>query len=473
MKLIAAMYSPRIVGTLVYMLQSSDYRISQYLAWLHRTTDFSEIMKRRKLRFTTKARLLYATGLLIYGALVAFLIASIVIGGSIILFAFFLLLALPYVIAYLLILPLLTGQWLIQGPKEKRLIEEATHQMRNYHCRKIAIAGSYGKTSFKEMLTTILSETLHIAASHGNMNTPLGLASFIQKLDGSEDVLIFELGEERVGDVKKLCKLSRPNMGVITGISEAHLSSFGTVDNIVATVFELSDYLKSYDVYKNGDSDLVAANVSAHDQHVYSDKGVNGWKVSHIESGLEGTSFAATKHSKVVWAHSKLVGKHQVGPLVACIDIADKLGLSVTDIAEGIKNTRPFEHRMQPLHLSGAMIIDDTYNGNPKGVEAGLEFLESISAKRKIYVTPGLVEQGDRSDVIHEMIGRQAGRVCDVVILMNNSTTEAIRRGLKEVDFAGELKIINNPVSFYSNLGHYVAAGDVVLMQNDWTDNYA
>ena len=98
--------------------------------------------------------------------------------------------------------------------------------------------------------------------------------------------------------------------------------------------------------------------------------------------------------------------------------------------------------------------------------------MASVEAKRKILVTPGLVEQGDKSEEIHEAIGRHAGEVCDVVILMRNSTTEALRRGLAEVHFAGEVQIIDNPLAFYSNLQSYVAAGDVVLMQNDWPDNY-
>ncbi len=473
MKRFLAMYSPKIVTVLVYMLQSSEYQLSEYLAWLHRTRDFSSVMKRRKLAFTSKALLLFVVGIALYVLVIVMVVMLALSGGAKLLVAAFLLLILPYLVAYLLITPLLLGQWLIQRPREKQLVDTAAQQMRRHHCHKIAIAGSYGKTSFKEMLATVLSETLHVAASPGNMNTPLGIANFIKKLDGSEDVLIFELGEEEPGDVRRLCELTRPNMGVMTGISEAHLTSFGSVDNIVATVFELSDYLKSYDVYKNGDSELVAKNVSPHDQHVYTEEGVNGWKVSDIATGLEGTSFMATKHGKAVWAHSKLLGRHQVGPLVACIDIADKLGLSVTDIAEGVKRTEPFEHRMQPLRIFGATVIDDTYNGNPKGVEAGLEFLKGLDAKRKIFVTPGLVEQGDRSEVIHEAIGRQAAHVCDIVVLMRNSTTEAMLRGLKAANFAGEVKIVDNPVAFYSNLQQYVAAGDVVLMQNDWTDNYA
>lgn len=473
MNRLLAMYSPRLVVVLTYMLQTSEYHVGEYLAWVNRTRNFSSVIKRKKLVFTNKALSMLFAGFLLYALFLVLAIWGMWRGGPTMITGIIVLAALPYLVAYAMTIPLVIGQVLVQKPREKKMVAEASELLRKQHCRKIAIAGSYGKTTFKEMLSVILAQTLHVAASPGNMNTPIGIARFAHKLDRSEDVLIFELGEEVVGDVKRLCELTRPNMGVITGISSAHINSFGSVENATKTVFELSDYLKSYDVYKNGESEIVAENVSSHDKHVYSENGVNGWKVSDIKIGLNGTEFVASKKGKTVWAHSKLLGRHQIGPLVACIDIADKLGMNVSDIAKGIKATTPFEHRMQPLNIHGAVVIDDTYNGNPKGIEAGLNFLAEIDARRKIFVTPGLVEQGSDSDAIHENIGRRAAIVCDIVVLMSNSTTDAIVRGLKEENFKGAVRIEKNPVEFYTNLGQFVASGDVVLMQNDWSDNYS
>lgn len=473
MNRLVAMYSPRIVTILTYMLQTSEYHVGEYLTWVNRTRNFSSVINRKKLVFTNKALGMMFAGFLIYALLLALAVWGMWRGGLTMILGIVAIVALPYLVAYAITLPLVIGQILIQRPREKKMVEEASELLRRQHCRKIAIAGSYGKTTFKEMLAVILSQSLHVAASPGNMNTPLGIARFARKLDRSEDVLIFELGEEVVGDVKRLCDLTRPNMGVITGISSAHINSFGSIENVTKTVFELSDYLKSYDVYKNGESELVASQVSPHDKHVYGEKGVNSWKISDVKVGLNGTEFVASKKGKTVWANSKLLGRHQIGPLVACIDIADKLGMNVSDIAKGIKATAPFEHRMQPLNIHGAVVIDDTYNGNPKGIEAGLRFLDEIDARRKIFVTPGLVEQGDDSDKIHENIGKQAAKVCDIVVMMSNSTTEAIVRGLNNEGFKGSLRIEKNPVEFYTNLGQFVASGDVVLMQNDWSDNYS
>jgi len=117
-------------------------------------------------------------------------------------------------------------------------------------------------------------------------------------------------------------------------------------------------------------------------------------------------------------------------------------------------------------------LIDDTYNGNSDGVKAGLAFLKEQKAKRRIYVTPGLVEQGDKTQEVHEKIGEHIAESADVVVLMNNSVTGYIMNGLDRKKFQGQLIIEDDPLFFYTNLDQFVAAGDVVLMQNDWTDNY-
>ncbi len=365
------------------------------------------------------------------------------------------------------------GETFIQRPRERSIIAKATKKAEEISGIKIAIVGSYGKTSMKEMLKTVLSEKFSVLATPGNKNTPLGTSEFIDSLTGDEDIVIFEMGESHVGDIAELCEIIKPNKGIITGISEAHLETFGTLKNLENTIFELVDFMGNKSVYKNLDSEPIANRVESSDPLAYSKSGVHDWVVSDIESSLHGLKFVVNKGSKTIWVDSRLVGEHHVGPLVACIDIADKLGLSLAEIAEGVQHTKAFEHRMQPYHLHGALVIDDTYNGNPAGIYSGLELLRESDAKRRIYVTPGLVELGDKSASIHEKIGQKIAISADVVVLMKNSTTEFIESGLRTGGFSGDLLIVDSPLRFYENLDQFVAKGDVVLMQNDWTDNYA
>jgi UDP-N-acetylmuramoyl-tripeptide--D-alanyl-D-alanine ligase len=460
------------------MLQASEYKLDNYVAWFWMSRDLRKVAVRKKLVMTAKAKLLL---LVAYGIIT---LEAIAIGLSVYLaldarkawwvVAITLFAIAPIFTAHIIAVPLWLGQILLQKPREKKIIARAKATLQQHPGYSIGIAGSFGKTTFKETLATILAAGKRVAATPGNMNTPLGISRFVGKLGGDEEILIFEMGEYYPGDVAQLCDLTNPQLGIITGVNEAHLSKFKTIDRTVATIFEIADYVGVHKpVYKNGESPLVREKAGPKDPLVYTQAGVNGWKVSNVQSGIEGVSFTATKGKKVIRAQSQLLGLQHVGPITACIDIADSLGLTLKQIEAGIAETKAFEHRMQPRVVGGAHIIDDTYNGNSDGVRAGIAWLGSVPAKRRIYVTPGLVEQGSKTAEVHQAIGEQLAGIADVVVLIRNSTTLHIEAGLKNGNFAGRLQIVDDPLAFYTNIDHFVAAGDVLLMQNDWTDNYA
>lgn len=463
---------------ILYMLQDTEYKIDQYIAWFNRTDDFRFVMKRRSLKLTQKVKLLrsglWAMWIMVEVSIVVCIYLAIVTHSSLWgIIGIFIVLLMPFLLGFGIVIPLLIGRELIQRPKEKAIIESAKKVFAANTAVRIGVVGSYGKTTAKEVLATILGAGLDVAATPGNMNTPIGISRFARKLTGKEDVLILELGEEKVGDITKLSDLARPTMGIMTGINEAHLSSFKSLDRTVSTIFELVDYLgKDAVVYKNKENDILKDIVSTKDQYGYNQLGVNGWKISNLHTSLEGTTFVMKKGDKAIKLTTKLIGLHTVGITAAAVSIAETLGLSIKQIEAGAMKIKPFEHRMEPKKIHGAWVIDDTYNGNSDGIKAGLELLKTTQAKRRIYVTPGLVEQGSKTAQVHEAIGQQAAKSADMVVLMQNSVTDYIASGLYSAGFKGELLIIDDPLEFYSNLEHFLAAGDVVLMQNDWTDNY-
>ncbi|CAN5396362.1 hypothetical protein BH10PAT4_BH10PAT4_5260 [soil metagenome] len=471
-------YTAMYPTTLLYMLQDSEYSLSVYLSWFNRTADFRHVIKRRTLDLTPKIKLL-RIGLWTIWLIAEAIVAACVYIGFVTQTALWgfigigVVIVLPFLLAYGIIIPLAIGRILIQKPREKAIIAAARSIFKGHKGVKIAVVGSYGKTTAKEILATVLAEGLDVAATPGNMNTPIGLSRFARKLTGKEEVLILELGEGKVGDIKELSELTQPTMGIITGINESHLKSFKTMERTISTIFELVDYVDhTAHVYKNKENDVVQTQMKSNDQYGYSKNGVDGWAISNLETTLHGTRFTIKKDKKTIHANTKLIGEHTVGVTSAAIAIADSLGLTVKQIETGLSKITPFEHRMDPRQLHGAWIIDDTYNGNSDGVKAGLQLLKQSNAKRRIYVTPGLVEQGSLTKDVHELIGKQAAKSADIVVLMRNSVTDYIVTGLDEGKFEGKLMIIDDPLEFYTNLEHFVAAGDVVLMQNDWTDNY-
>ena len=469
-------YRPCFVRSLIYMLQASEYDVREYLRWYHRTSDFAHVEKRKTLVWTAKAKVLFmlswativvwAVGLMWYAGSTGSDVPIVVLAGVVLLLPFYF----PYILALI--------AWivqLLQRPIENSIVAKAKEKLSAHKGFKITIAGSYGKTSMREILRTVLSEGKKVAAPPGSYNTPLGIAKFVESLSGDEDVLIFELGEYYPGDVRKLCEFIQPDLGVITGVNEAHLEKFKTLERTADTIFELSSFVAPENLYINGENEIASARAEGRNV-VYSRRGAGRYAVGHAKTGLDGTSFALVMDDDSrIDVRSDLLGLHQVGPLVAAADIAGKLGLDERQITSGIAKTKAFDHRLQKrTDSAGVTTLDDSYNGNPDGVAAVIEFLASLKGHRRFYVTPGLVETGVHKEEVHTKIGAELAKAgIEKVILIRNSVTPFIERGLKHSGYGGEIVWFDDMPRALDALRHMTVAGDVVLIQNDWPDQYA
>ncbi len=473
-----SMFSPNYPAVLVYMLQSVEYQTRPYFSWLRRTRDFNQVMQRRTLDRTRRAGLLLRAlqagiilHILIGIGLICLGIKGTLAGG--VLFGIAFILAYPLLWPYLLVVPLLLGRWFVSNPADQQRIAAAERIFAKHPGVKIAVAGSYGKTTMKEILLTVLGESLTVAATPANKNVSVSHANFAKKLTGKEDVLIIEYGEGAPGDVLRFAKLTHPTHAVITGVSPAHLDRYKTLEAAAEDIFTLAQRVPPGKVYVNGESPEVQPYIKS-GYRVFSGHETLGWKISQAKTGFDGTSFVIKKGPEALKLHSGLVGKHQVGFLAFAAILGLELGLTHQQVQAGVAKTMPFEHRMQPYRLAGGWVIDDTYNGNKEGIRAGTHLFAELHGKRKIYVTPGLVDQGEETERVHVEAGRLiADAAPDIVVLMRNSATDHIKRGLEEGKFAGEVRIEPQPLEFYTNLNHFLAAGDLIVMQNDWTDNYA
>ena len=474
-----SVYSLSYPRTLVYMLQNTEYHIGPYLAWYWRTQDFSTVMRRRQLARTMAARMLLlalAIGMLLQAAVGLLVVywwwRYNLTGGWA--FGLALVLSYPIVWAHLVVLPLALGRAFIVRPREMRQIIASEKIFKAHQGERIAIVGSYGKTSMKELLLTVLSAGKNVAATPANKNVAVSHAAFARTLTGDEDILLIEYGEGAPGDVAKFTRITHPDRAVITGVAAAHLDRYKTTERAGRDIFSVTKYIKDKKhIYINGEARAASPFMDSSYQS-YSAAGALGWKVANAKVAITGLSFDMVKGKQKLRLQSGLIGRHNIGPISLAAALAHEFGVDNEAIEAAVAQTKPYEHRMQPYQLNGAWVIDDTYNGNIEGVRAGTELLKELPATRKIYVTPGLVDQGRESQQIHEEMGRMiAGSGAEVVVLMQNSTTDYIRAGLEIAGYAGELIIENDPLLFYTNLDKFVAAGDVVLMQNDWPDNYA
>lgn len=461
------------------MAQQSEYRPVDFLRWFLRTSDFLNVEQRKKLVMTPKAVIL--TIILIASTISLYSLAVLTfMEGSEwwkFVIAPVLVIATPFIIGYGTA-PLLFLWNLIEWPIEAAIVAEAKRQLLDHKGLRIAIAGSFGKTSMREILKTVLGAGKKVAAPGGSYNTPLGLSSFIRKLNDNEDVLIFELGEYYPGDIRRLCHMVRPDMGVITGVNEAHLEKFKSIERARKTIFELADGIAGGPLYVNKENERAKEEPSVETREstfFYSREGVASVTIENPKTGLTGTAFTLRYKGTALECHSRLLGAHHIGPLAAAAHIAFRLGLTPEEVRQGIAETKPFEHRMEPsMGADGVVTLDDSYNGNPDGVRAVIAFLESLTGVRRWYVTPGLVEMGIEKENVHREIGKELARAgIEKVVLIRNSVTPFIEKGLQEEKYKGDVLWFDKALDAFAALPNLTVKGDVVLLQNDWPDQYA
>lgn len=451
------------------MLQQVEYDPFKLLQWLKKVPNILTLKKRGRLILTKASKALLV--LIISSQILLLVTVIVLISFDLLLFAALLFVALPLIMIFELVVISLMGNTLLRI-KRAPLINQAGHFFENHQGVRIAVIGSYGKTSMKELLNKVLSSCLKVEMTPGNKNVAISHARWSRTLEGDEDVLIIEYGEGEPGDIKLLADLSHPTHAVVTGLAPNHLDQYKTIDALKADFWEISNHAEPINTYVNDDKTGLVEGFSS-DVHVYNESGIDDWKVTDIKLSIMGTSFTLSNNNQKLRIKSGLLGRHNIGPLCAVAIIALDMGLSPQQVEQAISLTKAFEHRMQPYKLGPAWVIDDAYNGNLEGFKSGLKLLAELEAKRKIYVTPGLVDQGEETIRVHQEIGKAiAGSKPDKVVLMQNSVTEIIKESALETGYNGEIEIINNPLEYYSNLEHFLAAGDLVMLQNDWTDNY-
>ena len=304
----------------------------------------------------------------------------------------------------------------------------------------IGITGSYGKTSTKEILSQILSQKFTVISTPGNINTEIGLSKFIlknsklshkTKPDSSQPLIfIAEMGAYRVGEIKKICQMVRPQIGILTGLCPQHLSLFGSFEKIKQAKMELIKSLPPNGLAVfNGDDENIRPIAQK-----YSRK-----KIIY--------SAAQVKEFNFPWP------EYYRTNLSGAINIAKYLDIKPSEIQESINNLYPTNQIAQlKKGKNGTIIIDDSYNINPTGAIANLNYLATFSNKRRIIVLPCLIELGNKSADIHYQIGQKIAQVCQKAIVTNLECAAAIKAGAESINPKINRKVSNQKIIFTSNL---------------------
>lgn len=343
----------------------------------------------------------------------------------------------------------------------------------------IGITGSYAKTTVKNILYVILSEKYKVCATPSSYNTPLGLSkTILSKLNETDEIFLAEMGAKQPKDILELCNMVSPQIGIITGIGNQHLLTFGSLENIKKTKAEIADFVCQNDgkLFINIDgkfAEEVSENYKTASL-VSLEKNVGKLLIENLKVGKEGSEFELVMSNKKVKCKTMLLGKHNVSNILLASNVAYKMGLSLEEISAGISKLLPTSHRLEIVKANlPYTIIDNAYNSSVEGSKASLDVLANFSGN-KIVITPGLVELGTEQFNSNFEFGKNMAGVCDYVIIDSAINYDAISSGLI---FAGfdESKIIqagslNQSVELLAKI---VKDGDVVLFENDLPDNYS
>lgn len=337
----------------------------------------------------------------------------------------------------------------------------------NKNLKVIFVTGSFGKTTTKRYLYELLKGDYKTVATPKSFNTPIGLCLSIKTINEDTQIFIAEAGARRVGDIKTLCKIVRPDISVVTGIAPQHIETFGAIENIIAEKEEAVKNLKvggfavisgetvgGKTIYERAKSDKISVG-SGETADV---------KFRNVKFSAYGSSFDIMCGEKTLEITAPFVGIHNVVDFTLAAAVAIKLGVRAEKIENVAKTLTPPKHRFSvSVSGNGVTIIDDGYNANIEGIKSGAESLKYFGGK-KFAVFSGIVEGGTKSYELNSEAGRVLSENCDRLIAVGRLADEILScaKGERTEDLDGAKEILKKEVR----------RGDTVAFFSDLPDRY-
>lgn len=387
-----------------------------------------------------------------------------------------------------LLYPLLLPFWVALSGLAAWPIEKAISEMYFRDARRIldsrkdliriGITGSWGKTSVKFILGTLLQEKYNTLVTPASYNTPMGVTKVIRTmLEPGHRVFVAEMGARHVGDIREMCRLVHPVYGVLTSVGPQHLDTFKTLDRIKNTKYELMDAIPEDGACFFGDDRNICRELFVKTEKerylAGTDANMDDVWAENITVTPSGSDFDLCVRDERYRCHTKLLGELNIRNIVLAASVCLKLGLTMKQIARGVAKIEPVEHRLQLISKpNGITVIDDAFNSNIRGAETALKVLKDFTGRR-IIVTPGMVELGNEEETLNKQIGTIMADCVDIAILVGGKHTAPIAEGLIEKGFDTEniivVKALSEAVTW---INENTGSGDVILFENDLPDNY-
>lgn len=320
----------------------------------------------------------------------------------------------------------------------------------------VAITGSFGKTSIKNFLYQILQNKYNVYATPRSVNTFKGIIDDINKnLDFGTDIYIAEAGARQPGDIKEIAQLLQQQYAIIGEVGHQHIEYFKNFENILQTKLELleSKQLKKAFVYeKNPIPECITEDKKSLIETYPKD-------IRNISATLEGTSFEIKLQNEWHLFETKILGRFNIDNISVAIIVANALKVPIADIQKSVSKLQPTPHRLNLLNVNGKTIIDDSFNGNLKGMLEGIR-LSSLYNKRKVIVTPGLVESDAASNIT---LAKEIDKVFDIAIITGELNSKILSAYIQKP----QKIILKDKTQLENILQASTQQEDLILFAND------
>lgn len=348
----------------------------------------------------------------------------------------------------------------------------------------VGITGSYGKTSTKEYLATILESQHKVLKTEASKNSAIGIAEVIlAKLKPEHEIFIVEMGAYRRGEINDMTNLVKPEIGIITAVNPQHQDLFKTIETTMKAKYELIAGLRGKKVaIFNADNDLVRemAGWAINQKYSVWSVGHTGKKISKADDFFEikdvagdmsGIAFKLTHRNETLLVKAPVLGEHLATNVTLAIAGAVAAGMSFKEAVEAAKNVKPFAKTMQPVPgINGSLFINDTFNNNPDAAIAAVNFLVKTKGRKFLIFQP-MIELGSFAQISHESVGEKASSVCDEIILTNGNFSDYFISGVKKSG-RREVKVkILSSGQAANYLKRIVKKGDTVLFKGKEAEN--
>src|SRR5258708_611222 len=447
------------------IFQLDEYSVSKFLHWISKHFLTRAIQNKKPLVWTQKAKVIYSLAILLALLLVVILtfrlkFLGLILGIFLTTQAYILL-----ILAYYLLLPL--DQY-----KKNKIKQETKNKLSSFSkLTVIGITGSYGKTSVKEFLYHILKTEHQVLKTPESYNTPFGIAKVVDlELDDSYEYFICEMGAYHIGEIKEICDMVNPKYGILTGINEQHLETFGSLENTIKGKFELIESLpdNSFGII-NIDNPHIRNNYQNYRKKLIPyGFGDENFSIRNIRHQAHGTDFTLILDRKEYHAQTKLLGKPNLQNILAAATMSYMLKVKPHTIITAIAGLQPVPHRLEIKRIYDSLtVIDDAYNSNVNGFKEALALLSTFNTP-KILVTPGIVDLGDQTFSIHKKLGELLDEIDYVFLIGKSERTRGIKEGIKNKNKVRETETLKE---VWTEIKDLKLQHPVVLLENDLPDN--